>query len=265
MTLSLGSALFLTRALAAFAIALQTLELLALRRHFADDGLWAWPVLRRDFEAWPRPLRASLDAVLSARGFFALLFARLVLASMAPLFAWTWPALFVLSVLVVMRFRGSFGGGSDTMTLVIASALGAHALFSADDFGTVVCLAYIALHATLSYFVAGLVKVRSSLWRSGGALRHFLVASAYPVPPAVRAFAGQRPGLVRAATYGVLAFELAFPIVFVRAATLPMLALAFVFHLANFAVFGLNRFVWAWLAAYPAIAFFGDRFARLSD
>ncbi len=259
MTLTLEGALFLTRALAAFSIALQTLELLAIRAAWSDAGTWRWATLRRDFVRWPAPVRRALDAVLRERSFFVLVFARLVLASMAPFFAWTWPAIFVLSVLVLIRFRGSFGGGSDTMTLVVASALGAHALFSADDFGAVVCLGYIALHATLSYVAAGVAKARHSLWRSGSALRHFIVASSYPVPIALRAFATKRPSLMRAATYGALAFELAFPIVFVRAATLPVLGLAFVFHLANFAVFGLNRFVWAWLATYPALALFGLR------
>jgi len=33
------------------------------------------------------------------------------------------------------------------------------------------------------------------------------------------------------------------------------LAIGAAFHLANAFAFGLNRFLWAWLAAYPALWF----------
>jgi hypothetical protein len=32
-----------------------------------------------------------------------------------------------------------------------------------------------------------------------------------------------------------------------------MMALAACFHLANAALLGLNRFLWVWVAAYPAL------------
>jgi hypothetical protein len=38
-----------------------------------------------------------------------------------------------------------------------------------------------------------------------------------------------------------------------------MLAIAAVFHLTNAVVFGLNRFLWAWLAAFPALLFWVER------
>ena len=36
-----------------------------------------------------------------------------------------------------------------------------------------------------------------------------------------------------------------------------LLALGFTFHVVNAFVLGLNRFVWAWVATYPAILAFG--------
>jgi hypothetical protein len=34
-----------------------------------------------------------------------------------------------------------------------------------------------------------------------------------------------------------------------------IVAVALAFHIANVYVFGLNRFVWAWAATYPALYF----------
>jgi hypothetical protein len=37
------------------------------------------------------------------------------------------------------------------------------------------------------------------------------------------------------------------------------LALAAAFHLANACLFGLNRFFWVWLAAYPSLIWLQHR------
>jgi hypothetical protein len=37
------------------------------------------------------------------------------------------------------------------------------------------------------------------------------------------------------------------------------LGIAVLFHLANACLFGLNRFVWVWIAAYPAILWLQSR------
>jgi hypothetical protein len=51
----------------------------------------------------------------------------------------------------------------------------------------------------------------------------------------------------------VIAFECAFPLALIDARLLSLLGIAF--HVVNARVLGLNRFLWAWLAAYPALWF----------
>jgi hypothetical protein len=64
-----------------------------------------------------------------------------------------------------------------------------------------------------------------------------------------------RPGVARAGAWTVLALECAFPLVLVvPGAAWVLLPAAAAFHLANAIVLGLDRFLWAWLAAYPALA-----------
>ena len=55
-------------------------------------------------------------------------------------------------------------------------------------------------------------------------------------------------------------FELAFPLtVLSRPALLAGLAVAALFHGANACLFGLNRFFWIWLCAYPSLLWLQER------
>jgi hypothetical protein len=55
-------------------------------------------------------------------------------------------------------------------------------------------------------------------------------------------------------SWAVMLFELAFPFTLLTQTTLIIgLAIATTFHFANACLFGLNRFFWIWLAAYPSI------------
>jgi hypothetical protein len=63
------------------------------------------------------------------------------------------------------------------------------------------------------------------------------------------------------ASWLVIVFECAFPLVlWVRpqGAAL-LLACGLAFHLCNALVLGLNRFLWAWLAGYPALLFWSGQ------
>jgi uncharacterized membrane protein len=80
----------------------------------------------------------------------------------------------------------------------------------------------------------------------------------YGVPPSLIAILTSR--VARPASFAMLAFECSFPIALVDVrACVVMLAIAAVFHLTNAVVFGLNRFLWAWLAAFPALLFWVER------
>ena len=117
-------------------------------------------------------------------------------------------------------------------------------------------LGYLALQLVLSYFISGLVKVVEPSWRRGSALLDVFALSAYPVSEALRDWA-KRPRALLAASWAVMALELAFPLSLLWAPALyGALGAALVFHLANAYFFGLNRFVWIWLSAYPAIIWF---------
>jgi hypothetical protein len=261
-------ALHVIALLLAFALTLSSIELLSVRGDFAGDGVFVWAVLRDDVRALPRPLGALLDLLLGDRSFPLLLVLQWVLALCLP---WTTsalvPALLLLTgLLVCLRFRGTYNGGSDAMTLVVV--LGLLIARLGPNIGPVEAstvwqragLGYIAAQLVLSYALAGLAKLRAPSWRNGTALPRLLAMEVYAVPLSVRrALSATAPALC--ASWLVILFECAFPaVVFVcplRCAV--MLTCGTMFHLFNALALGLNRFLWVWLAGYPALLFWSGQ------
>ena len=171
-----------------------------------------------------------------------------------------WPlvGLAILSLVVLYRFQGPFNGGSDRMGLLALWCLTLARLLPTPH-GREVAFGYLGVQLMLSYFIAGWVKLRNPEWRTGRALRDVFQFSAYPVAEDLRRWA-DRPRVLLIMSWTVIVFELAFPLTLVSRTTLfAGLAVAAAFHLANACLFGLNRFFWTWLAAYPAIVWLQER------
>lgn len=242
----------------ALSLIVQTLEFIVLRKSFSEKGIWRWSEIRREHSY----LR-FFDWVLKDNSFLVLLWLRLAF-SVLLLFQFSFPVvffLFVSNLLITNRFRGTFNGGSDYMTAIVLSALSVGAFFQTEKVLTGV-LWYIALQAMLSYFLAGLVKIRMADWRSGAALRAFLNAPNYNAPLVIRQLV-QNKTIALSASWTVMAGQILFPIfVFLPETTGAAIALAFLFHLNNVWLFGLNRFLLAWSATYPAVYFVAKSFSN---
>jgi hypothetical protein len=257
--LALEDALRMCERLAALAVLLSSLELLRMRRALDERGVFRWSVLRREFSRAPGLVRALLDAALSYRGFVLLLWLQLLGAAAlgARAHGALAPLLFVCTLLVCVRFRGTFNGGSDAMLLAVLLGV---SLARASDSSTLqlASLAYVAAQLVLSYFVAGIAKLRQPTWRDGRALLAMVRLRPYAAPPWATRMLSHRM-LAVAASWWVIAFECAFPLALTGPTSAQiLLSAALGFHLANVAILGLNRFFWAWLAAYPALLFFAN-------
>lgn len=182
--------------------------------------------------------------------------ATLLLAGVLPGLAV--PALLVLSLWQLHRYQGPYNGGADKMALLMLTCVAA-AHLAPQAFWRELALAYLAMQLVLSYVVSGWVKIRNPDWRSGQALSDVFAFSAYPVAEDLRALA-PRQGVLKSASWGVILLEVCFPLTLLHPVAL-MLALlaAALFHLANALLFGLNRFFWIWIAAYPALIWFQGR------
>lgn len=125
--LSSDAVLMLTQQLLALALLQQASEMIVLRHAWIDHGIWSLAILQDEFSGLPSPIRRTLCFLLAPRQFAFVLFALFGVAAMLLLGLSMHPALLsaalVLTSLVTVRFRGTFNGGSDYMTLVILSGL----------------------------------------------------------------------------------------------------------------------------------------------
>lgn len=241
---------FLSEKLIALAIVLQSVELIALRRKFSDTGIFRWSLIQREF---PKIARGPLTLLFNERSFLIILCLQTLcaLASIVTGVSGFTGALWPLTLLSSLRFRGSFNGGADAMTLIVLTGLTPALLF--PDLAPM-GLGYIAFQVCFSYWRSGFEKVRRKEWRNGQSLMHLLHSRYYGVPRSAEALL--RQGVAVPLTWLMLGFELTFPLaLFMPATTAIYLFFGAVFHIANVYLFGLNRFFWAWLAAYPAVWF----------
>jgi hypothetical protein len=163
--------------------------------------------------------------------------------------------LFLSTALISLRWRGSFNGGSDFMSLIVLSALTVATAFQDNPKIAVACLWYIAIQTCTSYFIAGIIKLRRKNWRTGKALAGFLSTTIYG-SSAVGQAISSRPTVAALFSWGVMLFECAFPIALLNSRlSIAFMVVAFLFHLGNFYFFGLNRFLLSWSATYPALYF----------
>lgn len=252
---SVPLAILWTERLTGLALALQTVELLQLRRAWSDDGVWRWALLAPEHRPLFGPLRWLLERLLPERPFGVLLALRLLaaLALVAGAGRGFAPFLLVSQVAIGVRFRGTFNGGSDTMSVVLLVALSLAQLLPAGDAAQKAALLYVGVQVTLSYFLAGLAKLQNADWRSGRALASFVRDGDYGAPRwLVRALEGR--GRVLVLSWCVLGFECGFPLAWLGPrAGAAFMGLGLCFHVGTWLLFGLNRFVFAWAAAYPAL------------
>jgi hypothetical protein len=245
---ALATGVVWTCRLAAFSTLLQSLELLLAREEgWGDLGVWRLDTLKVEKIPFGFLLTESrFTGILVLNSACASL---LLLEPALPL--WGVPALTTL--LVAWRFRGTFNGGSDGMTFLTLSSLAVASLGGFNQTVSRVSLTFIAAQAVVSYVAAGWAKARHHRWWSGRALRGYVLLSGYQVPKNLRRILARR-AVAKVCAWGVVGFELAFPLVLFTPRLTPLfLAAGAAFHLLNFAVFGLNRFFWAWIATYPAI------------
>ena len=172
--------------------------------------------------------------------------------------AWTLLLLLLLSLAILHRFQGPYNGGADRMSLLILSCL-TLVHFAPSLRWQEVAFGYLAIQLILSYFISGWVKVINPDWRSGQALRDVFQFSAYPVSESLRQWS-KSPRLLLSMSWGVILFELLFPFSLLSSTSLTFaLVITASFHFSNACLFGLNRFFWIWITAYPSILWFQQR------
>ncbi len=251
--------------MAAVAVVVGSAELLTLRSEFASDGLLSAEITarfratnarsrlaRRLGPALVRPPVVAAAVVVRLLAGAALLAALAARARPSP-----WLLALILAATLVVHHAMVFGlNAADQMVLVVfAGATVAEAGLALDRDALVLGgLGFVAAQAGLAYFVAGVAKRAGPAWRAGDAVRAIVDTTAFGLAPVSDAL-HRSASAARAASFVVVAYEVAFPVVFLLPveAAAAYLGVGLLLHLGIAAVMGLNLFLWAFAAAYPAI------------
>ena len=175
--MTLEASVLLTTRLLSFTMVLQAIEIFVLSRQPNFQHIWSYKNIQRDLERG-LPLNAKLIQKLfsipSLQKIAAIQIAFAALAAFNPI-SILFIGLFVTHLLICIRFRGAFNGGSDMMTFVVLTG----AIISTAGFAKI-GLIYVATHTLYSYFKAGLAKIKHKEWRNGQAIPAFLARSIFP-------------------------------------------------------------------------------------
>jgi hypothetical protein len=245
--------------LLATSLLIQTVEFLRLSRFTDARSVWTWTLQRQDVAHAAPWLRNGFDWLFQERVHQAHLLIRL--GAVASLFfgVSTLSALFLfLSTLILLiRWRGAFNGGSDFMTMVVLTGLLVSQL--AQGFvGPVTAwkagLWYITIHTISSYFISGAIKLQNPDWRSGRVLTYFLDGGLYGPLPVNSPLRNKAIAVI--ASWSFIVWECVFPVALAGPEwAMLWCSVAAVFHFLVFRFFGLNRFFWAWATSFPAIIY----------
>jgi hypothetical protein len=250
-------AFFFTRLALMVLIAIQCAEFFILRTKWSAQGPWSAKNLAPDFFFLPKLVLPGFLKLISPPVFSWVLSVRLI-SAFGMIFSnhWIFPSLiFLTTLLILLRWRGAFNGGSDFISLIVITAITISAHFPDQPKIQLGCLWYIALQSTWSYFMAGWIKLLRKSWRSGQALSVFLNPTVYPKTNVLK-WVSSSCALSRFVSWLVIGFEVSFPLIFVFTEWTGLyLVVGALFHACNVYTFGLNRFFWAWISTYPAVYF----------
>lgn len=158
------------------------------------------------------------------------------------------------------KWNGTFNGGSDMMSLIIGSGLFISSLDAIWPPLRQLGITYIGVHATFSYFIAGAIKLQTPDWRGGSGLPAFINSSLYSNQNLSALLSKKSVSL--GLSWLVMLFEITLPLALLNGQILAYyFAGAMAFHITNALIFGLNRFIWVWAAAWPGIFFISETLA----
>ncbi|MFC0429191.1 hypothetical protein [Kutzneria buriramensis] len=259
--LSVDKALRETEILISAGIILSSLEAMCRPEDVEDGGLLSWRIGRTRSKRMVRGRAAKVfDLLFTPPGIQILTAMRLTASTMLLLpgsrQVKAAAAAFLAGSNVLLQLRTNYGAdGSDHVNIVVCAALAASKFFPNDEKARNACTAFIAGQSVISYFAAGLAKVISPYWRDGSGMQGIFRTKTYGQKQ-VGELLQKFPWFAKAAGWSVWAGEMAFPLALLapKPIALGLLGTGVSFHAGNAAFMGLNRFLWAFSATYPAVA-----------
>ncbi len=195
--------------------------------------------------------------------FFQSLILRIILILLIPFSLILFPSItpFLILLLIIIQFtyfyhfNGPFNGGSDYISTLILMGLFFINIFQENSKLVDYIALYISIQIIFSYFLPGVYKMFNASWLKGNALENISRSPNFKINSYLKGFLNKKPQS-KIFGYLVIILEVLFPILIFIAPLWLLLPVFIFFHLLNYFLFGLNRFIFAWIQAYPFLLWF---------
>lgn len=258
--ISRDRALGLSERLSALTTLSSSLEYLHQHKQLDPGGLNDWEIMKEAPETKNLAIRKLTEAVSGKKMTVAIHVARAAVSAGLLLpgnSRWRGAGgLFLTASTSLLQTRHRYGtDGSDQVANLVQTATGLARLSKSPQTQDAF-LWYVAMQASLSYAASGWVKLIGEKWRDGSALPGVMRTRTYGFESAYR-LTQRYPRTATYVQHSVLAMECLFPVVYLAGGKLtrPMIAAAGSFHVANGFVMGLGRFMTAFPAMHPMVAY----------
>lgn len=224
-----NEALTLTTQLTALNLIISSIEFIGLKKYFANNHSYLY----------------LLFFILRLIGAILILIAPNLLVLIF---------LFLTMAIIHYHLKGTFNGGSDHVTTLTLFILIVLKLFSNNVLIIKGTLLYFTFQIILSYFIPGILKLKNKDWRNGSALKNIINGNCFSPNYFIKKIL-KKQSVLFITSLIIIVLELVFPLILISKHPLLFCLIAFLFHLMNFFILGLNRFVFAWAATYPIVIF----------
>ncbi|MGM7668649.1 alpha/beta fold hydrolase [Microbacterium sp. A93] len=255
-------AMVVSERIVSVATTISSLEYLVQHRHMDSGGLNDWDSIKKSREIDNRVLRSVVSRLSGKQVSLSLHAGRLAASAGLLVLPSSWSTVrgvlnlynSVSYALLTPRHRFGTDGSDQVGTLV--QTFNGLARLSASPRSKDTFLWGLALQTGMAYGLSGWVKMAGPMWREGSALSGIMRTKTYGSEPFFR-WTQRSPRLARAVTQAALAFEALFPLVLLTRGRLTksFLLTGVGFHAVNAVLMGLGRFLLAFPAMYPALAY----------
>jgi hypothetical protein len=260
----------LIQTIASIAVILDSIEIIIERHQYSSRGVFNFEVLGT-YKKWmlSKKVKPILDTLFKYPNFIFLVSIQLVSAILilSHLFV-NFSILFVTVILVIhllSHVRNHYGmNGSDQLQVIIFISLFVYYIFPFDPIVQKFSIFFLCFQSLLSYFMAGLAKLVSPMWRNGIAIAGIMNTEIF----GNKIFAQiliKNSLVSKIICWWVIIFECIFPLLIftgIQSAVI-FTIIGTVFHLSLAVFMRFNSFFWSFVATYPALLFFATEFQSL--
>jgi hypothetical protein len=257
----LDKPLLFAAVIASVGLIVARLEDLACIKDFSNKGLLSWPVYKYRYGISASGIVGKiLNFFFHQKHYRLVLFSNILSSLIIFLGLWN-RDIFILGITlalltcILVITRCTYGlDGSDQMTIIVLSSVLIGSIGGEGSLAYKAATWFITLQLVLSYFVSGIYKFSSPIWRSGLAIQNILWLDGYGAKWAY-AIVGESRILALINCWFVMSWELFFPTIFFTGYVgfLVFLSIGLLFHMGCAVIMGLNNFLFAFLACYPCL------------